>query len=269
MDSISQMATRPMGSIINERQLSGAFNGQQPQTLQALMWYIVIVIALVGCAVPVDTPDDTATSSVDTSSMIRILFLGDSYTIGEGVAISERWPDQLVEQLRQRGLSTEDPMIVARTGWTADELLTGTLQVSPRGEYDLVTLLIGVNNQYRGQDVVTYRQQLRRLLDQAGRFADGNPGRVMVISIPDWGVTPFAQGLEREKIAFEIDAFNEVNRQEAEQAGAIYVDITPASRRAARDGGLLASDGLHPSGRMYAEWVDLILPQVLDTLESN
>ncbi|MBP1702490.1 MAG: hypothetical protein H6Q38_1597 [Chloroflexi bacterium] len=104
MDSISQMATRPMGSIINERQHPGAIYGQQPQTLQALMWYIVIVIALVGCAVPVDTPDDTDTSSVDTTSMIRILFLGDSYTIGEGVAISERWPDQLVEQLRQRGL---------------------------------------------------------------------------------------------------------------------------------------------------------------------
>ena len=195
--------------------------------------------------------------------MIRVLSLGDSYTIGEGVEISERWPVQLADGLRRRGIPTEDPLIIARTGWTTGDLQAGISQSDPQGVYDLVTLLIGVNNQYRGEDVEQYRQEFRLLLKQAINFAGNKRRAVLVISIPDWGVTPFARGLDHGQIAAEIESFNTVNRQEAKQTGVVYIDITPASRRAAQDAELLASDGLHPSGVMYAEWVNLMLPIVV------
>jgi lysophospholipase L1-like esterase len=200
---------------------------------------------------------------------IRILSLGDSYTIGESVDSAARWPVQLAEALRKYGLSVADPVIVARTGWTTSDLQAGIRQTDPKGEYDLVTLLIGVNNQYRGGELAEYRTQLRSLLQQSIGFAGGNPQQVVVISIPDWGVTPFAEGLDRKRIRDEIDAFNAVNRQEAEAVGSVYVDITPESRRAAQVPDLIAGDSLHPSGKMYASWVDLMLPAILGILEGN
>jgi lysophospholipase L1-like esterase len=148
-------------------------------------------------------------------------------------------------------------------------LLAGIRQANPQGEYDLVTLLIGVNNQYRGGAIAEYRTQLRSLLQQSIGFAGGNPQRVVVISIPDWGVTPFAEGMDRKQIGDEIDRFNMANRQEAEAVGAAYVDVTPDSRRAAQVPDLNASDGLHPSGKMYASWVDLMLPEILAILGGN
>jgi lysophospholipase L1-like esterase len=192
----------------------------------------------------------------------RLLALGDSYTIGEGVAPHERWPEQLATALRERGIGVADPQIVATTGWTTDELLRGIEAVHPRGSFALVSLLIGVNNQYRGRDTDDYRAQFRSLLGRAIGFAGGTAEQVIVISIPDWGVTPFAEQEARDplRIAEEIGRFNGVNREEALDAGASYVDITPASRVAEHDRSLLAADGLHPSGRMYAEWVRLILP---------
>lgn len=194
---------------------------------------------------------------------IRILALGDSYTIGEGVTADERWPMQLAAMLRARTLQVAAPTIVARTGWTTDELSAGIDDARPTGTYDLVTLLIGVNNQYRGRSVDEYRAQFRALLARAIGFAGGRADRVIVLSIPDWGATPFADGRDRARIALDIDAFNEANRGEAADVGARYVDVTPLSRGAAREHDLIGGDRLHPSPRMYAEWVRAMLPVVL------
>lgn len=197
---------------------------------------------------------------------MRILCLGDSYTIGEGVAESDRWPVQLAARLRERDIPCADPLIIAQTGWTTDELDAAITQAAPTGPFDLVTLLIGVNNQYRGRVVDEYREQFRGMLDRAIHFAGNRPGRVLVLSIPDWGVTPYAKGWDRNRISAEIDAFNTINRAETLAAGARYVDITPATR-AFRQTGLLVEDGLHPSARMYARWVDLALPVVIQSLD--
>jgi lysophospholipase L1-like esterase len=194
---------------------------------------------------------------------MRYLSLGDSYTIGASVAPTERWPVQLAAQLRANGLIVTEPLIIARTGWTTDELMAGIERQQPQGPFDLVSLLIGVNDQYRGRSDDAYRRQLRQLLHSAITYAGGHPAHVIVLSIPDWSVTPFAAGQPRAAIAAAIDHFNAINRQEAAQAGAHYVDVTPVSRQALQDASLLATDGLHPSGKMYTQWVELVLPTAL------
>ena len=187
------------------------------------------------------------------------LALGDSYTIGEGVPIHESFPYQLVRKLRGRGLAFCAPEIVAKTGWTTDELKAGIERTRfLDAHYDLVTLLIGVNNQYRGRKVDDYVVEFEGLLKEAVARAGGDKSRVFVVSIPDWGVTPFAEGRDRRKIAEEIDAFNAVNRNITEANGITYVDITPGSRMADRDPTLLASDRLHPSGKEYGRWADSV-----------
>lgn len=197
---------------------------------------------------------------------IRILALGDSYTIGEGVAEADRWPVRLAGMLRGRGKAVAAPKIIARTGWTTDELSAGIDAARPDSAYDLVTLLIGVNNQYRDRSENEYRAQFRALLARAVAFAGGRATRVIVVSIPDWGVTPFANGRDRRGIGQVIDRFNAINREETNHAGARYADITPRSRRAADDETLVAADGLHPSASMYAAWLDVILPIALEVV---
>jgi lysophospholipase L1-like esterase len=192
----------------------------------------------------------------------QYLALGDSYTIGESVAVGDRWPVQLVARLRADGLSLAAPQIVAQTGWTTDELGAGIETADLTPPYDLVSLLIGVNNQYRGRSTEEYRQQFNTLLQQALRFAGDDPHKVIVLSIPDWGVTPFAADRSGRQIAAEIDAFNAINRTETQRLGAHYMDITPISRQAQTDPHLTAGDGLHPSGQMYTAWVELVLPVV-------
>src|SRR3989442_1603822 len=194
---------------------------------------------------------------------VRYLALGDSYTIGASVAPAERWPVQLAAQLRANGLIVAEPLIIAHTGWTIDELMAGIERQPPQGPFDLVSLLIGVNDQYRGRSSDEYRRQLRQLLHTAIAYAGGRPAHVIVLSIPDWSVTPFAAGHQRAAIAAAIDHFNAINRQETAQAGARYVDVTPVSRQALQDASLLATDGLHPSGKMYTQWVELVLPTAL------
>jgi lysophospholipase L1-like esterase len=198
--------------------------------------------------------------------MIRYLALGDSYTIGESVAEHERWPNQLAGLLRTNDISTEVTLI-ARTGWTTDELWQGIQAREINPPYDLVSLLIGVNNQYRGLDIDEYREEFIFLLNKAIEYAGGDAKRVIVLSIPDWGVTPFAKSRDSKEIATEINLFNSVNREESEKAGVYYVNITPSSREAVTDSALIAVDGLHPSGKMYAEWAGLAYPEVLKILE--
>ena len=200
---------------------------------------------------------------------MNYLALGDSYTIGERVAVEARWPVQLVAALRRRNLAMDDVRIIARTGWTVDELNAGIRATGVANNYNLVSLQIGVNDQYRSYPIDTYHRGFRILLEQTIGFAGGNPGRVMVISIPDWGVTPFANGRDRRQIAAEIDHFNHINLDESLGAGVQYIDVTPASRLADDDVSLLASDGLHPSRKMYEIWVQLILPVALKILTDH
>jgi lysophospholipase L1-like esterase len=197
---------------------------------------------------------------------VRFLALGDSYTIGEAVRPDERWPVLLAGLLRDRGVAIDDPDIIATTGWTTDELMDGIDAAAPDGPFDLVTLLVGVNDQYRGRDLAEYRQRFTVLLDRAVGLAAGRPDHVIVLSIPDWGVTPFAAGRDRAQIAAEIDGFNAVNRAEAERIGTPYIDITEFSRRAIDAPDLIADDGLHPSGAMYAGWTRMVLPVALAAL---
>ncbi len=193
----------------------------------------------------------------EEDGMRRFLALGDSYTIGEGVAAADRWPAQLAEALADEGFGVEVE-IVARTGWTVAELDAAIDEADPRGPYDLVTLLIGVNDQYRGGYPDDYRPAFAAMLQRAIGFAGGNPGRVIVVSIPDWGVTPFAAGRDRGSVSGVIDAFNRAAREETASAGAVWVDVTTISRSG--DPGLETGDGLHPSGEQYRRWVEAILP---------
>ncbi len=182
------------------------------------------------------------------------LALGDSYTIGERVQTNENFPHQTVALLREKGLAFKEPVIVAQTGWTTDELEAGIQKATLQQHYDFVTLLIGVNNQYRGRPVIDYIPEFEVLLKKALQYAHNNSRHVIVLSIPDWGATPFAEGRDRKQIAKEIDAYNTANKQIAEQYNVHYIDITPGTKEAAHDSKLLGNDGLHPSGKEYAKW---------------
>jgi lysophospholipase L1-like esterase len=188
------------------------------------------------------------------------LALGDSYTIGEMVAAAENFPNQTVTILNNSSLNFQPARIIARTGWTTDELETGIITANATDPllpaYNFVSLLIGVNNQYRGQSVDNYKPEFEELLKKAIHFAGGKTDHVIVLSIPDWGVTPFAEGRERKKIAMEINAYNEANKLIAKKYKVHYIDITPGTREAANDASLLTRDGLHPSGKAYKKWSD-------------
>ena len=208
-----------------------------------------------------------STSSISRAGGdLSYLALGDSYTIGEAVPEHARWPVQLAQQLRADGIGLAPPRIIATTGWTTDELSAAMDAAEPLGEWDFVSLLIGVNNQYRGRSTEHFREEFRALLERAIRLARHRPEHVLVLTIPDWGVTPFAQGRDRAAIGAAIDQFNAINAAEAKRASVIYVDVTPLSRQAAHEAGLIADDGLHPAGRMYAGWAALALPAVTPAL---
>jgi lysophospholipase L1-like esterase len=194
------------------------------------------------------------------------LALGDSYTIGEGVPEAGRWPMQLAALLHARGISLDAPRIIATTGWTTDELDAGIDAAHAAApiatDHALVSLLIGVNNQYRGRPLAEYEVQFAGLLERAIEFAGGEPGRVIVLAIPDWGVTPFAiqSGRDRAQIATQLDAFNLAAQRMTEARGARFVDTAPVSRERGGEVAMLAEDGLHPSGAMYALWAEAAFP---------
>ena len=184
------------------------------------------------------------------------LALGDSYTIGESVDAAMRWPNQLVAALNRSGLEFEQPEIVAKTGWTTDELLTALDQASLAASYDYVSLLIGVNNQYRGRSVASFEPEFTALLERAISYSNRKANGVFVVSIPDWGVMPFAEGRDARKIALEIDTYNKSIERICKIYGVRFFDITEISRKASETPSFVASDGLHPSGEMYAAWVN-------------
>ena len=203
------------------------------------------------------------------SADLRYLALGDSYTIGEGVVETGRWPMQLAQALRADGIPLSDPTIIAQTGWTTDELDAAIDAARLLPEYDLVSLLIGVNNQYRGRSVDEYRHEFSALLERAIGFAGHRSDRVLVLSIPDWGVTRFghASGRDLAAIADELDAYNSAAHDICAMRGVAFVDITPVSRGLGAEPSMLADDGLHPSAAMHAQWMQLALPVARRLLE--
>ena len=200
----------------------------------------------------------------------RCLALGDSYTIGEGVEAEGRWPDQLAAALRKSGSAIAAPEIVARTGWTTDELSAAMDKHEFDPPYDLVTLLIGVNNQYRGRDIDNYRGEFRALLQRAITLAGNQPQHVVVVSIPDWGVTRFGRhsGRDTQQIARELNLYNAANAEIAASLHARYAEVTSASRNGGDRTDMLVSDGLHPSAAMYRLWLESIEPQARAALSS-
>jgi lysophospholipase L1-like esterase len=182
----------------------------------------------------------------------KFLALGDSYTIGESVAEAERWPNQLAVKLK-----LEEPRIIATTGWRTDQLKASIDAAKLQPEYDLVSLLIGVNNQYQGKPIEIYEQEFEELLQTSIKLAKGKKKNVLVVSIPDYGYTPFGKA-KQEKISRELDQYNAINKRITEKYHIMYFNITDISRKGFDDPELVANDGLHPSGKMYTEWVELI-----------
>ncbi len=201
--------------------------------------------------------------NITAQKTLSFLALGDSYTIGESVPIYHSFPYQTVQLLRKKGMQVHAAEIVAKTGWTTDELMAGIEKTALEKKYDIVTLLIGVNNQYRGKSSDAYAIEFEVLLKKALDFAAGNKKHVYVLSIPDWGATPFAEGRDRKRIAAEIDLFNSINRKITEAKGITYISITEGTREVPSNPKLVAKDGLHPSGDDYARWAEKLSNAVM------
>lgn len=242
--------------------------------MKNLLLILVFTGILTSCGPALETiPEvinETAEESTKDSLMeYSYLALGDSYTIGEGVSYSERWPVQLVEELKDRGYAVAPPKIVAETGWTTQNLLIAMdNQLYQQRLYDLVSVLIGVNNQYQEKSLEDYELDLNEIFRFAITKSRNGVDGVFALSIPDYGVTPFG-GLNAEEISEEIDEFNAVYRRVAEEYGIDFYNITPISREVERNPDLLADDDLHPSGEMYRAWMLYIVDEVEEKLQKE
>jgi lysophospholipase L1-like esterase len=237
--------------------------------MKGLILTIIGISGLLACSKTVmplpDAPDTNVQTMPVSNTPITYLALGDSYTIGEAVSQKDSFPFQLADKLSNYGV--QNPTVIAQTGWTADNLIAAINSSGINGKtYDIVTLLIGVNDQYQGLSQDNYRTKFVQLVNTAITFAKGNKKRVFVVSIPDWGVTPFAGGKEA-TIGPLIDQFNAINKAESDKAGINYINITPISKQAATNSSLIAADGLHPSANMYAMWVSAIAPVVVGQIK--
>lgn len=201
------------------------------------------------------------------SNALRYLALGDSYTIGESVAITERFPYHTVLLLRDQGIAISNPDYIATSGWTTANLLFAIDANARLGTYDVVSLLIGVNDQYQGKDTAGYRTRFTQLVEKAIALAGNRVQRVFVLSIPDYSATPFVPSASKAKVQEEINAFNAINKQVTHYYNISYVDITPLTREAANDASLLASDNLHYSGKEHRLWAEALAPEVKQALE--
>jgi lysophospholipase L1-like esterase len=196
-----------------------------------------------------------------------LLCLGDSYTIGEGVPLHHSFPYQTVQLLRSKGLHFHAPEIVATTGWTTFELAEYILHSHLNEHYDFVTLLIGVNNQYRGLSIEDFKTDFEFLLKKALHFANNNINRVIVLSIPDWGVTPFAKDKDAEQITKEIDSYNAVCEKMCEEQNIVFVNITPSTRQAKEDTSIIAADGLHYAAKEMRDWAEIVATIIMDQVQ--
>jgi lysophospholipase L1-like esterase len=212
-------------------------------------------------------PLNSIAKAKTTKHMKTYLALGDSYTIGEQVPIHDNFPFQTVQLLQKQHVEVAEPVIIATTGWTTDELDASIREHNLHETFTFVTLLIGVNNQFRGRTIENYRHEYDQLLNQAIAFAGGQAAHVFVLSIPDWGATPFAEGRDREKIAHEIDGYNAACKEITEAHKCQYIDITNSTRKHGQDSDYLAADKLHPSAREYSVWAHLLADMVAKTVK--
>jgi lysophospholipase L1-like esterase len=233
--------------------------------VKQLLSLLFLLINILSCS----NKNITTMANTSDKKTITYLAIGDSYTIGEQVPAKDNFPNQVYSLMKKEYPEFAEPRIIAKTGWTTAELTKGVEQANPQGPYDLVSLLIGVNNQYRGLSQDDYRDEFVELLETAVSLANNNANRVFVVSIPDWGVTPFGHNRDFREVSSAIDAFNAINRAETELRGILYIDITETSRRVPADNSLVAEDGLHPSGEMYRLWVELMQPTVCRRLAQN
>lgn len=227
--------------------------------MKLIQIFFLNFLLLSGCSKS-DEPGN-AYNPGSTEPGARMLALGDSYTIGQSVTEAERWPVLFVKSLKSAGVQFRSPDIIATTGWTTRDLITSITNADPTTNYDLVSLMIGVNNQFQGRSIEEYRSEFRTLLTKSITLANGEPDHVFVLSIPDWGVTPYGES-DRGNIAKEIDAFNLVAKEECEKQKVIFIDITPVSRQALNDPSMVARDNLHFSGKMHQLWVDTVIPLI-------
>jgi len=232
--------------------------------LKLIGFWLLMILGFIGCGSVKSGPE------TPDSRPLSYLALGDSYTIGESVRPEERYPMQLVDRLRDANIRMSDPVIVATTGWTTLDLGRAMDSTGLEGQrFDLVSLLIGVNDQYQGKPFEQYETNFRHLLELAISLAGGDTGKVFVVSIPDYAYTPFGEQLDATKISRELEAYNEVNREIARQYQVVYFDITGISREGLDRPALVAEDQLHPSGRMYREWVETMISKIREMLNGN
>jgi lysophospholipase L1-like esterase len=195
---------------------------------------------------------------------MKYLALGDSYTIGELVPAEDNFPQQTVSILKEKKIEVSLDKIIAVTGWTTGELNEAIAKEKPDSDYDWVTLLIGVNNQYRGQEIERYEKELYNLISQSILFANGRASRVIILSIPDWGLTPFNTKRDSAQVSKEIDEYNTIKKKWAEHFGCPYIDITPLTRKYSKDEEYLTNDKLHLTGKMYRLWAERIAQIIAD-----
>jgi acyl-CoA thioesterase-1 len=228
----------------------------------------VLFLLTYACMACMQADDEIASpinNNPDIKNGLTYLALGDSYTIGQSVSEDQRWPVLFAQSMTTNGKTISKPDIIAKTGWTTANLLSNINFIKPATSYDLVSLLIGVNNQYQGVPVEQFRTEFRTLLQKSILYAGGRSNHVFVLSIPDWGATPAGTG-SRERITREIDMFNAVAKAECEKENILFIDITPISRKALLDLSLVAEDRLHYSGKMHQLWVDEAIPLVRSLL---
>lgn len=236
---------------------------------KTIILLIVGIIILSGCTKKKDiNVGDMISGAVKLNAdSVNYLALGDSYTVGQSVSLDQSYPYQLALRLQTHGYKIDKPTIIANTGWTTDALITGIANsTAGKKRYSFVTLLIGVNDQYYHLSQDNYKIKFTQVINSAISFAHGDSSKVFVLSIPDWGVTPFGKGKDS-IIGPQIDEFNAINKAISTMAGVNYVDITEITKQAAINPELISSDGLHPSGEMYQQWINLLAPMVSSRLK--
>jgi lysophospholipase L1-like esterase len=226
----------------------------------------IISILCVGACVKKQEPASTTIPGLPTAPIYTWLALGDSYTIGQGVNPNDRFPTQTATLLLQQGIQVQTPAYIATTGWTTNNLQSNINSSNPN-KHTVVSLLIGVNDQYQFRDTTGYRQRFTQLLAKAIELANGKQQNVFVLSIPDYSVTPFAASFDTAQIRKEIDWFNNINRAVTQQYNCPYLDITPSTREGRTNRSLIAADGLHPSALEYKRWADRLVPLLVQALK--